>query len=121
MIRYKESPAGCIIYFVLSIVINSLILILRISAHEIQQNTTIAMANHRLHHATDTFATVTIVDYIKTTTAENVNDSSKYFNIKTKMTKNNRANSTSYRTIARDQRSNAFTGKSYFRDLVCGY
>lgn len=44
MIRAKEAPSGCIIYLMLSIVINLFILILRISAHEVQNNTTVAVA-----------------------------------------------------------------------------
>lgn len=40
MIRFSDPPGGCIIYFMLSIVINLFILILRISAHELQYNST---------------------------------------------------------------------------------
>lgn len=44
MNRAKEAPAGCIVYLMLSIVINLFILILRISAHEMQNNTILATA-----------------------------------------------------------------------------
>lgn len=47
MTRFGEPPAGCIIYFMLSIVINLLILILRISAQEVQNTSTLATPIHR--------------------------------------------------------------------------
>lgn len=86
MLRYKESPAGCVIYFMLSIVINFLIFILRISAHELPHHnaTMITMAttnhhHHRTHHAMDQLSTVAITDTDKTTASlsDNVNETSK--------------------------------------------
>lgn len=47
MRRFGDPPAGCIIYFMLSIVINLLIVILRISAQEVQNNSTLATTIHR--------------------------------------------------------------------------
>lgn len=47
MSRVREAPAGCIVYFMLSIVINLFILILRISALEVQNNSTLATTNYR--------------------------------------------------------------------------
>lgn len=38
MIGYREPPAGCLVYFMLSIVINLFILILRISAQDVHNN-----------------------------------------------------------------------------------
>lgn len=47
MARFTNPPAGCVIYFMLSIVINLFILILRISAQEVQNNATFATVAHR--------------------------------------------------------------------------
>lgn len=47
MSRVREAPAGCIVYFMLSIVINLFILILRISALEVHNNSTLATTNYR--------------------------------------------------------------------------
>lgn len=46
MVRVIEAPAGCLIYFMLSIVINLFILILRISAHEVQNNNTLVITTY---------------------------------------------------------------------------
>lgn len=51
MIRFSDPPGGCIIYFMLSIVINLFILILRISAHELQNNSTLSTPTHRFDAA----------------------------------------------------------------------
>lgn len=51
MSRFCDPPAGCIIYFMLSIVINLFILILRISAHEVQSNNTLPTPIHRFDAA----------------------------------------------------------------------
>lgn len=48
MVRAREAPAGCIVYFMLSIVINLFILILRISAHEVQNNSTLVTTTYHL-------------------------------------------------------------------------
>lgn len=71
MRRFREPPAGCIAYFMLSIVINLLILILRISAHEMQNNRTLATTITTYRH--DAVAAVSIE-----TTAEDVNKISKF-------------------------------------------
>ncbi|XP_055297878.1 uncharacterized protein LOC129566190 [Sitodiplosis mosellana] len=42
MSRFREPPAGCILYFMLSIAINLFIVMLRISALELQNNSTLA-------------------------------------------------------------------------------
>lgn len=47
MRRFGDRPAGCIIYFILSIVINLLIVILRISAQDVPNNGTITSKLHR--------------------------------------------------------------------------
>lgn len=47
MIGYREPPIGCLIYFMLSIVINLFILILRISAQDVQNNSTLPTSVHR--------------------------------------------------------------------------
>lgn len=51
MRRFCDPPGGCIIYFMLSIVINLFILILRISAHEVQSNGTFSTPIHRFDAA----------------------------------------------------------------------
>lgn len=51
MIRFAEPHAGCMVYLMLSIVINLFILILRISAHETQNNSTM-QAVHQFDAAT---------------------------------------------------------------------
>lgn len=68
MIRYRESPAGCIIYFLLSNLMNFLILILRISAHEISNNSTIASTT------TQRLVTATVIT-IKSTAESNTEQS----------------------------------------------
>ncbi|XP_055297900.1 uncharacterized protein LOC129566198 isoform X2 [Sitodiplosis mosellana] len=47
MIGYREPPAGCLVYFMLSIVINLFIAILRISAQDVQNNSTLPTSVHR--------------------------------------------------------------------------
>lgn len=77
MVRIKEAPAGCIIYLMLSIVINLFILILRISAHDVQNNTTVprveataaattTVVATTIYHADATSTTTTFADDIKT-------------------------------------------------------
>lgn len=72
--RVIEPPAGCIAYFMLSIVINLLIVILRISAHEMQNNTTLATTTMTTTYCHDAMAPISIE-----TTAEDVNETSKFY------------------------------------------
>ena len=44
MSRLREPPAGCVLYFMLSILINLFIVMLRISALEVHNNSTLATA-----------------------------------------------------------------------------
>lgn len=44
MSRLREPPAGCVLYFMLSILINLFIVMLRISALEVNNNSTVATA-----------------------------------------------------------------------------
>lgn len=69
MSRNREPPAGCIVYFMLSIVINLFILILRISAHELHNNITVATTIYHLD--------ATTVNSSKASTEDN-NETSKY-------------------------------------------
>lgn len=64
MFRAKEAPAGCIIYLMLSIVINLFILILRISAHDVQNNTTVA----KIGTPTTTLAAASTIHHTDVTT-----------------------------------------------------
>lgn len=70
MIRARQAPSGCIIYLMLSIVINLFILILRISAHEVQTNTMIATTTT----TTTTIATIHHTDVTTTTTTTTADD-----------------------------------------------
>lgn len=79
MVRAKEAPAGCIIYLMLSIVINLFILILRISAHDVQNNATVArieattttLIAPTIYH-TDVTATSASTAAITTTTVDDI-------------------------------------------------
>lgn len=91
MVRAKEAPSGCIIYLMLSIVINLFILILRISAHEVQNNATVAVAATAaavptpttvpatIYHTDVTTVTTNTINAATTATATMAND------IKTKL------------------------------------
>lgn len=68
MVRAKEAPSGCIVYLMLSIVINLFILILRISAHEVQNNATVAVAAAAVATPTTVPATIYHTDVTTTTT-----------------------------------------------------
>lgn len=60
MSRLRQPPTGFIIYLMLSIVINLFILILRISAHELQTNNTLKTITYSL----DTTALISSVNRI---------------------------------------------------------
>lgn len=68
MIRAKEAPSGCIIYLMLSIVINLFILIFRISAHEVPNNTSTTAAAPAAIASTTTAAPIYHTDATTTAT-----------------------------------------------------
>lgn len=71
MSRFREPPAGCVVYFMLSIVINLFIVMLRISAHEVQNNSTLTTTTYIL----PTFDDSVIIS--STTTIQDTTDTGK--------------------------------------------
>lgn len=69
MIRFTTPHAGCMIYLMLSIVINLFILILRISAHEAQNNGTVIPTPHDFD-ATAAASVKTMTEEITTETGK---------------------------------------------------
>lgn len=74
MVRAKEAPSGCIVYLMLSIVINLFILILRISAHEVQNNAPVAVTAAAVATIYHTDVTTTTTNTAAAYTATIAND-----------------------------------------------